>query len=154
MNLLVNSAERRITLRLLAYWERLRRGRLMPEESDINPDDIRDLWDCCFLLHAADLDMTDYNFTYLGQAIIDAYQHGASKGGASGVITPNARTLTPGCRQVVESCKPLLEEGEFSNLSEENVRYRQCLLPLGRDRRVEAIFGGMRFKIFAPVPQP
>jgi hypothetical protein len=145
----MNSAERRITLRLLAYWEKQRRGRLMPEEDDINPDDIRDLWDCCFLLHVTDLQKTDYNYTYLGQAIIDAYHHGVSKGDASGVISPHASALAPGCRQVAETCKPLLEEGEFVNLGQKVIRYRQCLLPLGQDNKVVAVFGGMRFKIFS-----
>ena len=36
--------ERRIPLRLLAYWEKLRQGRPMPVERDVVPDDIRDLW--------------------------------------------------------------------------------------------------------------
>ncbi len=50
----------------------------MPAEQDIDPDDIRDLWDSCFLIRVKDLGKADYNYTYLGEAIIEAYHHGPS----------------------------------------------------------------------------
>jgi hypothetical protein len=144
-----SSIERRITLRLLAYWEKLRKDRDMPHEDDINPDDIEDLWDRCFLVHVQDLDKTDYNYTYLGQAIIDAYRHGLSKDDPTGMASPNANDLAHGYAKVLKTKKPLLEEGEFLNLHQEVVKYRQCLLPLGENGKIEAVFGGMHFKIFA-----
>lgn len=143
-----SGAERRITLRLLAYWEKLRGERDMPTEEDIDPDDIQDLWDSCFLIHVKDLAKPDYNYTYLGQAIIDAYRYGLSDDEETGLISPNAGKLANGYNQVVITAKPLLEEGEFRNLNNQIVKYRQCLLPLGEEQRVKAIFGGMRFKIF------
>lgn len=139
--------ERRITLRLLAYWEKLRQNRPMPDETDINPDDISDLWDSCFLVHVKDLDKPDYNYTYLGEAISSAYFHGIAKS-STGMASPNAGNMSAGYAKVIETLKPLIEQGEFINHNQETVKYRQCLLPLGKDGKIEAIFGGMHYKIF------
>jgi len=141
--------ERRITLRMLSYWEKLRRGRPMPTEQDVDPDDIPDLWDSCFLIHIKDLDKPDYNYTYLGQKIVDAYEHGLSESEASQLLSPNAARLKANYTRVMQTFKPLVEEGEFKNMRDETVKYRQCLLPLGENGQVEAILGGMHYKIFA-----
>jgi hypothetical protein len=142
--------ERRITLRLLGYWEKLRGTRPMPREEDIDPEDIHDLWDNCMLVHVKDLDKPDYNYTYMGQGIVEAYQFGmpASEVGSGSLSALNANFLMRRCKQIIETRKPLLDEGEFRNMHNELVKYRQCLLPLGEGDKVVAIFGGMRFKIF------
>ena len=141
--------ERRITLRLIAYWEKLRKGNLMPVEDDIDPDYIKDLWDYCFLIHVKDLSKPDYNYTYLGTEIQKAYQ-GDLAGGEDmgGIASPNAGELAVSYEKVIRTCSPLLDEGEFVNMHNDVVKYRQCLLPLGENGKVDAIFGGMRFKVF------
>lgn len=140
-------AERRLTVRLLSYWERLRNGRLMPIEADIDPEQLADLWDYCFLIHTKDLGKEDYNFTYLGDAIIKAYHGGLSAAECNGLLAPNAQTLAQGYQQVLNTHLPLVEEGEFHDPIGQIVKYRQCLLPLGEQDAVTAIFGGMRFKV-------
>lgn len=140
--------ERRITLRLLAYWEKLRGQNKMPTEADIDPDDLQDLWDYCFLIHVKDLAKPDYNYTYLGKAIQQAYQGELNDDDVGAIASPNAGKLADSYAKVIATISPLLEEGEFANLHNDMVKYRQCLLPLGEGDRVDAIFGGMRFKIF------
>ncbi len=140
--------ERRITLRLLAYWEKLRQGRDMPVEEDIDPDDIKDLWDNCFLIHINDLKKDGYNFTYIGDAIVQAYRGGITEDDPDAIISPNAASISTHYTDIIANPKPIVDEGEFHNLHDEVVKYRQCLLPLGRNGKVEAIFGGMRYKIF------
>ncbi|MDE3015758.1 MAG: PAS domain-containing protein [Pseudomonadota bacterium] len=144
--------ERRITLRLLAYWEKMRGDRAMPTEDDINSAEIRDLWGSCFLVRVSDLDRRDYNYTYLGQEIMEAYRSGLASGDPANMISPNARKLSTGYNKVIITGKPVLEEGEFRNLNNDVVKYRQCLLPLGKGNEVSAVFGGMRFKIFPGDP--
>ncbi len=139
--------ERRITIRLLAYWEKIRGEHPMPTEEDIDPDQIPDLWDHCFLIHVRDLGANDYNYTYLGQAIADAYKHGLSDEEQHGIVSPNAGKLLNNYKQVIDQRKPMVEDGDFRNLRNELVKYRQCLMPLGKDGQVIAIFGGMRFRI-------
>ncbi len=140
--------ERRITLRLLAYWEKLRGERPMPAEAEINPADIEDLWDHCLLVRIEDLEKEGYNYTYLGEAIINAYRHGLSQSDPASSVSPNADTLSHSYARVIATRKPVMEEGEFYNLRNEQVKYRQVLLPLGEGETVKAIFGGMRFKLF------
>lgn len=140
--------ERRITLRLMAYWEKLRKNNPMPVEADIDPDDLQDLWDYCFLIHVKDLNKPDYNYTYLGKAIQEAYSADLAGDEGAGIASPNAGKLANSYTKVIETRSPLLEEGEFLNLHNDVVKYRQCLLPLGSGDKVDAIFGGMRFKVF------
>jgi len=142
--------ERRINLRLLSYWEKLRHGRAMPSEEEVKADDLPDLWDCCFIIRTSDLykEPANCTYSYLGQTIIDSYHQGHTKGDSGKMISPSPANSSQNFRQVIENAKPLLEEGEFNNQNGELVKYRQCLLPLGRGDTVEAIFGGMSFKIF------
>ena len=139
--------ERRITLRLLGYWEKLRGVRTMPMAGDIDPDDIQDLWDNCLLVKVSGADKADYEYTYLGSAIADAYRTG-SDNVDDGKPELATSSLSAGYRKVVETCKPLLDEGEFYNPNNHLVKYRLCLLPLGEGEKVQAIFGGIRFKIY------
>jgi hypothetical protein len=143
-----HTTERRITLRLIAYWEKLRAQKPMPSEADIDPDDLQDLWDYCFLIHVKDLGKPDYNYTYLGKAIQQAYLGELADDPEDLLISPNAAKLTASYNRVIESKLPVVEEGEFNNLHNDVVKYRQCMLPLGENGTVDAIFGGMRFKVF------
>lgn len=140
--------ERRITYRLLAYWEALRGQRPMPEENDVDPDAIADIWDHCFVMQVRDILRKDYIYTYLGPSIAEAFRSGLSVDDAGGMVSPDASRLAPHYQQVLDHARPLVENGEFVNLRGQTVKFRQCLLPLGREGRVEAVFGGMRFKIF------
>lgn len=144
--------ERRISLRLLGYWEKLRGRRAMPVEQDINPDDIQDLWEDCLLVHVHDLDKdpdkNDYIYSYMGQSILEVHGDVLPAGGKGSLSALNSVQLLRGCNTVVQTGRPLLEEGEFRNYRNHLVKYRLCLLPLGEGEAVQAIFGGMRFKVF------
>lgn len=144
-----NPIERRLTLRLLAHWEKAKNGRCFPAESDIDPDVLGDLWNYCFLIHVKDLDKTDYNYTYMGSELQKAYQGDFAGSERADISNINARKLFGDYAKVVNSAVPLHEEGEFVNQHNDVVKYRQCLLPLGDSGTVDAIFGGMSFKVFA-----
>jgi hypothetical protein len=135
--------ERRITLRLLAYWEKRRGARRMPMEADIDPADIADLWESCFLAHTRDIGKPGYRFTYLGKTIADIYHEGLETGAEN--VFPNIDELANGYKQVLASAEPLIVEGEITTPHGDVFKYRQALLPLGEGRRVDAIFGGTRF---------
>ncbi len=139
--------ERRLALPLVAYWERLRGGRPMPSENDIDPEDLAELWDYCFLVQVADLAKEECNYTYLGSAIVEAYRGGLSDDDPAALVAPDAKKLAFNYTRVINTKLPVIEEGEFSNLRGDTVKFRQCMLPLGKGQEVEAIFGGMRFKI-------
>lgn len=134
---------------LMQYWQRLCASRLMPEENDIDPEDVAEHWPHCFLIQVFDITQRrDYNFTYLGEGIIRAYRDGLLSAGEGIIISPNASELTHSFRIVLDTCAPVLAEGEFKSRHNQIIRYRQCLLPLGRGNTVDAIFGGMSYKVY------
>jgi len=138
--------ERRIPLRLLAYWEKLRQGRPMPAEGDIVSDDIRDLWDNCFLIHVKKSKSLRYSYNYLGREIMRAYGHPEED--LKTIAAPHAGMIDA-YMTVVRTRKPLIESGEFTNRHNQTVRYRQCLLPLGEGEEVQAIFGALHLRVFS-----
>lgn len=140
--------ERRLAQRLLRYWHECRGDRAMPEENDIDPDVLGADWERCFVLQTRDLTNTvDYNFTYLGRAIIDAYRDNQLGGGSSLLVSTNASMLSGQFTRVLKTQMPILDEGEFVTAHGRRVLYRQCIMPLGHETRgVEAFLGGMGFK--------
>ena len=141
--------ERRLSLRLLRYWQEKRGIRGMAVENDIDPEELGPDWDYCFLLQARDVtNIQDYNFTYLGQKIMGAYFDKAIDEHNQFMVGPNAFRLSGHFSRVLDSKAPVVDEGEFETLHGRRVLYRQVLLPLGQSTdHVEAIFGGMNYKI-------
>ena len=140
--------DRRITVRLIAYWEKMRGNSDMPSREDIVPGDINDLWDHCFIINIKDLRKSSYDYAYLGAAIAEAYRSGGIDTSDETMVSQNASKLASSFDRLIMNPRPLIEEGEFVGKDKGVVKYRQCLLPLGRNGKVEAIFGGMRFKVF------
>lgn len=141
--------ERRLTVRLLRYWNEVRGIRPMPHENDIDPDELGDDWSRCFLLQVRDIaNVQDYNFTYLGKRILRAYQDGAMDEYNCHVIGPNANCLSGHFLRVIERQAPVYDEGELRTLHGHRMLYRQLLLPLGNeDKGVESIFGAVNYKV-------
>jgi hypothetical protein len=141
--------ERRLSLRLLRYWQEKCNGRPMAVENDIDPEELGPDWDYCFLLQARDVaNIQDYNFTYLGQKIMGAYFDKAIDEHNQFMVGPNAFRLSGHFSRVLETKTPVVDEGEFETLHGRRVLYRQVLLPLGESAEsVVAIFGAMNYKI-------
>lgn len=150
MNQTAPTMEHRITLRLLAYWEKLRRGRDMPLEQDIVPDDIKDLWGNCFIVRIKDSCPPNYQFAHMGDAVARVYRGALCEDNPESFICPDGVYLSGRYEDMLNTAKPIIDEGEFHNSHGELIKYRQCLLPLGENGRITAIFGGMRYKIFTP----
>lgn len=142
-------ADRRFSSRLEKYWEQLKGARLFPEENEIDPDELQGMWENCFLLQVRDMEnVQDYNFTYLGPHIIETYANGVLDEDNQYLISPNASRLNASFKKVLETGQPLSMEGEFVNARGKTVKFRQRLMPLGgKSVKVEAIFGGMWFKL-------
>lgn len=139
----------RLTNRLLSYWNEVRGIRTMPEENDIDPDMLGTDWNYCFLLQSRDVaNVKDYNFTYLGERIIRAYFDTNIDQFNQFLVGPNAHCLSGVFERVIRSGAPVYDEGEFKTVQGRTVLYRQCALPLGNpDKGVEAVFGGMNYKV-------
>lgn len=128
--------ERRLSLRLLAYWEKKRGLRAMPQLPDINAaEELHDYWQDCFLLRITDASSGAYEFIHRGSVIEEHW--------------PDLETLQVSLATLLAKATPLIEEGELAKGQREMLKYRQCLLPLGDEHGIAAVLGGVRFKIFA-----
>jgi len=143
--------ERRLPWRLLMYWQKKRGARIMPEENDIDPEELGGDWGRCFLLQSRDIfNVVDYNFTYLGAKILQDYENTMLDAHNEFVVGPNASQLSRYFRRMLDSRVPMLDSGELATSQGQRVIFRQILLPLGgASEEVSAIFGGMSFKLVA-----
>ncbi|MFO0389538.1 MAG: hypothetical protein ACK502_07470 [Alphaproteobacteria bacterium] len=142
-HLFASAMERRLTLRLLAYWEKIRSGRIMPSESDFKADDIAEFWESCFLLHPARFNDVSYCHSHLGSQLA-----AAGKNEAELLISPQNPDVLPIYTVLMADFKPITSEGEITSQTGKLVQFRRCFLPLGHNDTVTAIVGGLRFKVF------
>ncbi|MBN67234.1 MAG: hypothetical protein CMM94_06690 [Rickettsiales bacterium] len=139
--------ERRINILLLSYWEDLRGDREMPNEDDLEPDKLGFLWQNCFLIQVRDIAQgRDYNFTYLGERIIQAYREGMLSEHNKAIISPHASHMSEHYEKVLSTRRPVVQDGQFTSPDGGLIRYRQSFLPLANaEGEIDAIFGGMCF---------
>ena len=136
---------------LLAYWKNLCGDRLFPHESDIEADDINDMWDYCFLISLDDVvKRIGYRYSYMGKALVGAF--GDDPNNPDMALRLLSSTKVPCIKKIDEVIKekhPVIDEGEFVNAHHMNVRYRTCIVPLGyEDGQVSHLFGVMRWKAY------
>ena len=146
-----SASHRRINDTLLDYWIALKGERLYPAESEINPDDIHDIWDSCFLVRVDDVGRRDgYKYTYLGAALIEAY--GDDYNGrdvCDALVNPATPALAEKLDEVRQGRMPVMVESVFTNAKNMEIKYRTCLLPLGvSPAAVDYVIGGMKWKAF------
>lgn len=143
-------SQRRITDALLEHWKEIKGKRLFPSEKDLNLEKIEDIWSSCFLVQTRDIEQgEDYNYTYLGNCIIDAYGKDLTHQSPFLLASTQANHLQHVYERIIDNKGPAIDEGIFLNLKGQTVKYRQCLVPLGdNDAKVDSILGGMRYKIF------
>lgn len=142
-------SERRQSLKLIHYWDHLRGDRLMPVEDDIDTDHetIHAIWDHCFIVQMRDLINKEFNYTYLGPAIVDAYQKELQGFDHERMVSLNASKLISAYREVMTTKRPVIYCGELDNGKGSLLKFRQSLLPLGK-KDVEVIFGHVTFHVF------
>ena len=126
--------ERRLVMRLLAYWEEVRGDRKFPPLADIDPRAIDDMWPHCFVLDV--VAGVDYPiFHYLGPAL--AKYSGVYLSGRSVAETPHQTLLdraTFHFRQVLKTGMPIASDDEFERFDGVRIIYRSIVLPLSDDQ--------------------
>jgi len=140
--------ERRITDHLQQYWDKLRDGRPFPMRSDVRPQDLKDIWDNCFLISTQ---TEPFQFDYLGLHFFESY--GAKLGGVDqkiydslidtyrNHIIKRAKTVTMSHAPMVDEIEEIHEEEAFM------IKYRLVLLPLSNNgSNISHVLGGMRWR--------
>lgn len=132
---------------LETYWRSLKGHREFPTEAEIDPSEIKNFWDNCFLINVTEGDHdSGYKYAYLGQGLIDAYGDDFTKEEVNVLVEPNRQRIIEKVEETVETRAPVYDEGEFTNAAGVNVRYRKVFLPLGDRELVEYVLGGIRWK--------
>ncbi len=151
MNTPVHRGNQRINEHLLEYWSAKKGTRPFPTEGDIDPEEIADIWTACFLVRADDAGRTTYQYTYLGAALIEAYGDDLTNQDiCEKLVNPNSMSLVHKFDEVCKTKQPVEEESEFTNSKGMLIKFRSCMVPLGKDNsnNVAFILGGMKWKAF------
>lgn len=137
-------------LQLADYWRKLCDGRPFPLEEELDPDDLGESWDDCFLIQLRDIEhVQHYNYTYLGSNILHAYESGQLQTHVPGLASVNALHLAEEFLNVMKHGQPYFYEDEHRINPLQMVRFRQCLLPLGNhEGKIASILGEMRFRVY------
>lgn len=144
--------QRRITEYLLSYWEELRGDRPFPAESDVNPGDLEDIWESCFLVEVKGSEDKglSFKYAYLGGDLIDAF--GDDMTGREifdELVDPKTRDLVRNLTEMVELGEPTIREAEFTNHNNMLIKYRKAMVPLSDDgKTINFILGGMKWRAF------
>lgn len=145
-----SKSERRRGMQLYDYWERLCEGRPFPLEDELDPDELGEIWNDCFLIQLRDIEQVQhYNYTYLGANILHAYESGQLQAHVPGLASVNALHLATEFRDVMDNGTPYFFEDDHRINPQQVVKFRQCLLPLGNhEGKIASILGEMRFRIY------
>lgn len=142
-------AHRRLHERLVEYWEAARKGHAVPDEGDIDPEELHDIWDSCFLVKIDEAAKKGiYRYNYLGLSLIAAYGDDLTgRDICETLVQPASPLLVKKIGEVVKTAAPTQAEGEFTNRSGMVIRYRAMLVPLGKSKNeITYVLGGMRWR--------
>lgn len=145
--------EKRLTTRLITYWERTKGSADFPAYQQINPSAIDDIWQNCLALHVQPKSggMQHYVYAHCGETVTKAL----GKNMRGQMLASNMR-LFPGARiikridEVVTrtAATPLLDDGQFVNDNGKVIKYRACLLACGANGIVSHVIIGVSWREF------
>ncbi len=126
--------ERRLTLRLLNYWQEIKGVRTFPSRLDVNAQAIADIWPNCYLLKI-EKDGEEPIFDYLGQDL--AKFSGVFVSGNTVSETHHNTLLDQAIRYFSEALAtraPVIGDDEFVRFDGTRIIYRSIILPLSEDQ--------------------
>ncbi len=140
--------ERRLIMRLMAFWWDRKSDRRFPTLEDFDPDSLADIWSHCFTLVSRDPPQKSV-FRFIGKAVDD------SLSGAEGKITIDSLTkdslldhATRNIDEVLEQRVPVVTSGEYFDPGGNAIVFRSILLPFSSDQEtIDSVVGGARCKI-------
>lgn len=144
--------EKRLVIRLMGYWERLRNGDPLPDFKKNNPAMIEDLWTQCFVLSIAPPRGAVYKYEYLGDKVKDVY--GGDISGRSFELQNRQFPNSIIARRLQEMVKtgtktPQEDSGHTPSADGKLIKYRIVLLPFGNEKSgLTHIIVGISFREF------
>lgn len=119
---------------------------MLPAPIDIDSDEIADMWDDCFLLQINNRDALEItgSYNYVGDNLRPMFIEGLGK--VAHLVSLPEEKLQDRYREMMMTNLPIVENVEEHMHEGRSIKYRQCLLPLGKNGVITHIFGGMRYK--------
>ena len=145
-----NRTSRRITSILKNYLEYIKDDKSFPSISEVQKQEILNIWDNCFMVKADNSCMSpdDYQYIYLGENVKKAFGEDLTGMAIEKMNAPESGHLAEKYEKVLATKLPVYDSGELHLENGQTVLYRQILLPLGeKGITISAILGGMSYKI-------
>lgn len=144
------TVQHRLIDSLKTYWEQLKGARTYPLEGEFDPDQVKEVWDYCFLVQ---LDRASgpgrFKYTYLGEKLIKSFGDHMSEEEAYHLVSTSDPEVSKHIERVVTTGEPLEVDSSFVNSHKVLIKFRTILLPLGApDGKVGFVIGGIRWKGF------
>lgn len=146
--------DKRLTTRLSAYWDLLRREYPLPEFASVNRGQIEDIWPYCIIFQlepGTDNDNREFRIHDMGGKLVELYCENLTGRRISRKQKQfKAASLIKHAGQVINNPIPLQDEGKFINDKNKIVKYRSCLVPFGNPttREVTHLLAGMSWREF------
>ena len=139
-------SERRLVLRLMAYWDDMRGDSLLPVAADIDPEVLGDDWAHCYLLEAR-YPAIHSEFKHIG-SIFDPEM---PEGGIDTMLECPHGTLLHAATHYLDRVlqkKVPISLGGAASLGPDEVIYRSVLLPFSSDgETIDHVLGGANYKV-------
>jgi hypothetical protein len=140
--------ERRLNMRLMAYWWDKRGERRFPMLEEFDPAALSDIWASCFTLMPSD-PLAGSRFDYIGEAIAETSRVGTTTRTLADL--PGETLLEHATRamdDVLEQKVPVIASGEFTVDGTATAVFRSILLPTSTDQTdIDHVIGGARCKV-------
>jgi hypothetical protein len=145
--------QHRLTERLAAHWNLLRKDNILPDFSQFNPSAITDIWQNCVLFTvqptaAGTMPMLGFKAIgdklspLFGKELIGKIVNFSQKHFHGAAIIRRTG-------EVIENPAPLFDEGQFVTSNSKVVKFRSCLMPFGsKDGRITHIVVGLSWREF------
>lgn len=129
--------EKRLTVRLMDYWNRLRKDAVVPDYTHFRSGSIDDIWPNCMVLVAEPTGshQNQFRFTYVGAKLEDV----CGKDLSGQVAHQRLQSIVAATKivrkidEVYDTKAPVHDEGQFVNKRSKIVKYRAILLPFGTE---------------------
>lgn len=139
--------EKRLTYRLIKYWNQMRGSSTLPEIERLDiyvtdverlgtlSESISDLWNKCLLISITEKNPLAVKYQYIGTELLSLFGRdfvGKVENFSDLSYTPITKLLgktrTP---SFIQEPRPLIDEGKFEFIDKKIIKYRSCILPFG-----------------------
>lgn len=129
--------ERRLSIRMVSYWDRLRKENPLPPYEKLRRESLSDIWGSSIIFTVSKRDKhLYYQYLHVGEDIRQLI--GSGMVGQEVMQNPNFLPLKPlvvVMDDVIRNPRALEHNGQFVDMHGHMTKYRSCILPFGRDEQ-------------------